>query len=80
MEGMSTVTPQYETFTGYSPASEPGPYRAADYMELPEGERVELIRGRLIMSPCPTPLPQILSGLLYETLIQAAQNKKRRDW
>jgi len=70
---MSTVTPQYETFTGYSPASEPGPYRAADYLDLPEGERVELIRGRLIMSPCPTPLHQVILSVLDRTFAKVEQ-------
>ena len=61
---MSIGTPHYETFSSFTALSHLGPYRAADYWELPEGERVELIRGRLIMSPCPTPLHQVILSVL----------------
>lgn len=70
---MSTDTPQFETFTGFTPYSTVGPYRAEDYWNLPEGEPVELMRGRFVMSPSPTPLHQILSGYLYEIFRTAAQ-------
>ena len=65
---MSIGNPQYEVFTGFSPYGTVGPYRAADYWELPEGERCELMRGRFIMSPSPTPLHQFLSGVLFDIL------------
>ncbi len=50
-----------------------GSLRAADYWELPEGEPVELIQGRLIVSPSPNFLHQIISALLTEILLRAAR-------
>jgi hypothetical protein len=46
---MSMVTPD-ETI--YTPMSGIGPYRAADYFALPEGSRVELMRGWLVPLEC----------------------------
>lgn len=51
---MSTIPLQYESFEAFSPYSDLGPYRAADFDQLPEGEPCELIQGRFIMSPSPT--------------------------
>lgn len=62
---MSIGSPQYEEFTGFTPCSTVGPYRAADYYQLEEGAPYELIRGRLIMSPSPTSLHQIIVGQLF---------------
>mgnify|MGYP001232478576 FL=1 len=70
---MSTITPQYVTLTGYSPPTSLGPYRAADYWELPEGEPVELILGNLIVSPSPNYLHQAISALLTEFILGAAR-------
>jgi len=61
---MSIGTPQFEDFSGFTAYSNLGPYRAVDYWKLPEGESVELIRGRLILSPCPTPLHQVILAAL----------------
>src|SRR5688572_1417038 len=57
---MSTVDYHFVTFEGFSPAPQLGPYRAADYWQLPEGAPVELIRGDLIMSPSPRPSHQVV--------------------
>ena len=70
---MSIGNPQYETLTGFSPPSALGPYRAADYWQLPEGEPVELIKGRLIVSPAPTFLHQTISLLLSQLVLEAAR-------
>ena len=70
---MSTITPQYVTLSGYSPPTSLGPYRAADYWELPEGEPVELILGNLIVSPSPNYLHQAISALLTEFILGAAR-------
>lgn len=44
----------YETFDQETPHTTVGPYTVDDYLRLPEGERVELLRGRLMMmSPAP---------------------------
>ena len=60
---MSTDAIHYETLTGFTPVSTLGPYRAADYWKLPEGEPVELIRGRLVVSPAPNTLHQTIVGI-----------------
>lgn len=70
---MSTTSPHYETLAGFSPPKTLGPYRAADYWQLPEGEPVELIRGHLVMSPSPNFLHQTISLLLSEFILQAAR-------
>jgi Uma2 family endonuclease len=69
---MSSVDFQFVTFDGFSPVSTLGPYRAADYWKLPEGEPVELIRGELVMSPAPRTSHQIILGELYAILRTAA--------
>jgi Uma2 family endonuclease len=63
---MSTTTFQYESFDAFSPYVGSGPYRAADYWQLPEGEPVELIEGRLLVSPSPKPPHQTIVVLLTE--------------
>ncbi len=63
---MATDNLHYETFTGFSPHSTEGPYRAADYWILPEGEPVQLLRGRLIVSPSPNILHQLIVVRLGE--------------
>ncbi|MCG8449591.1 MAG: Uma2 family endonuclease [Pirellulales bacterium] len=70
---MSIGTPQYESLTGFSPPSSLGPYRATDYWKLPEGEPVELIKGRLIVSPAPSFLHQTISLLLSQLVLDAAR-------
>lgn len=70
---MSTDIFQYEQFEAFSPLTVVGPYHAADYWKLPEGERVELIRGRLIKSPSPTPLHQIVVSSLSRVLERAEE-------
>jgi len=57
---MLTDSITYEEFTSYSPHSTIGPYRSADFLQLPEGEPVELLRGRFVVSPCPTPRHQMI--------------------
>jgi Uma2 family endonuclease len=75
---MSTSTPHYDTLPGFTPPSVLGPRRAADYWRLPEGEPVELIQGRLIMSPAPTFLHQTISLLLSQVLLKAAKESGGR--
>ena len=57
---MATDNLNYELFTGFSPHATVGPYRADDYWILPEGEPVQLLRGRLIVSPSPNILHQLI--------------------
>jgi Uma2 family endonuclease len=70
---MSATTLQFESFEAFSPFSDVGPYRAADYWQLPEGEPVELIKGRLVVSPSPSVLHQTIVLLLSRILDSAAQ-------
>ena len=70
---MSTTTFHFETFTAFSPFTDLGPYRAADYWELPEGEPVELMKGRFIVSPSPNVLHQVIVSSLLEILRAAAR-------
>ena len=63
---MATDNLNYEMFTGFSPHSTVGPYRAEDYWILPEGEPVQLLRGRLIVSPSPNILHQLIVVRLGE--------------
>jgi Uma2 family endonuclease len=72
-DNMSTNAIQYESFTAFSPFSGVGPYRAADYWQLPESEPVELIEGRFVISPCPTPLHQLLAILLADIFLDIAR-------
>ena len=70
---MSTATFHFESFDQFSPFSDVGPYRAADYWQLPEGAPIELIRGRFVMSPSPVPRHQIILLLLSEHFLQIAR-------
>lgn len=63
---MATDNLDYELFTGFSPYSTVGPYRAKDYWILPVGEPVQLLRGRLIVSPSPNILHQLIVARLSE--------------
>lgn len=71
---MSTTTFHFESFAAFSPFSDVGPYRAADYWQLPEGAPVELLQGRFVVSPSPNVLHQTIIGILFEVLRQAARD------
>jgi Uma2 family endonuclease len=75
---MSTTTFHFETFTAFSPFGDLGPYRAADYWQLPEGAPVELINGRFVVSPSPNVLHQTIIALLLERLMAAAKSTKSK--
>jgi Uma2 family endonuclease len=67
---MATIELSAEPF---APLAEPGPYRAADYMALPDEPQCELIHGRLYVSPSPTPYHQTVLLLLGEIFLNAAR-------
>lgn len=72
---MSTDALVYETFDQTTPHTTVGPYTADDYLALPEGERVELLRGRLVMmSPAPRPRHQFVGVQLCTHLNTIAAN------
>jgi Uma2 family endonuclease len=58
-----------------APLAEPGPYRAADYMALPDEPRCELIHGRLYVSPSPTPYHQLIASLIWELFIKVVRQQ-----
>jgi Uma2 family endonuclease len=70
---MSTTSFHFETFDAFSPFSDVGPYRAADYWQLPDGELVELMKGRFVVSPSPNFLHQTIVLLLSRILHSAGQ-------
>lgn len=70
---MSTTAFHFESFQAFSPFASVGPYRAADYWQLPEGAPIELIKGRFVVSPSPNMLHQIIVALLLERLLMAAR-------
>ena len=70
---MSATTFHFESFEAFSPFIDIGPYRAADYWQLPEGEPIELIRGRFVVSPSPVPRHQVVLSLLSELFLQIAR-------
>jgi len=75
---MSTDAIHYETLSGFTPLSTLGPYRAADYWKLPEGEPVELIRGSLVVSPAPDLTHQTIVGVLHVLLFGVARKSGGR--
>lgn len=75
---MSSAISQFDALPGFTPVSTLGPHRASDYFERPEGEPVELIYGRLVMSPSPDYLHQITVMLLGEWLLGVARTSGGR--
>jgi Uma2 family endonuclease len=75
---MSTDAVHYESLTGFTPVSTLGPYRAADYWKLPEGEPVELLRGRFVVSPAPDLTHQTIVGNVYVLLFNIARTSGGR--
>jgi len=70
---MSATAFHFESFEAFSPFSDVGPYRVADYWQLPEGVPVELIEGRFVLSPSPNILHQTIVLVLSEILLKEAR-------
>lgn len=70
---MSATAFHFESYEAFSPFSDVGQYRAADYWQLPEGAPIELIKGRFVVSPSPNVLHQVIVSLLWEVLRAAAR-------
>jgi Uma2 family endonuclease len=66
---VSTHAIHFDALPGFTPVSGLGPHRASDYFALPEGEPVELIYGRLVVSPSPSYAHQTVVALLTEWLL-----------
>ena len=62
-------TPAYPTF-------DLGPHRRAEYEELPETPRCELIFGRFYVSPSPSLLHQLAALILWRTLYDVSRTTR----
>jgi Uma2 family endonuclease len=65
----------YETDTPHATRAELGPYREADYLELPEQPRCELLYGRLPVTPAPTTRHQFIVLALGSLLLEFAKRR-----
>jgi Uma2 family endonuclease len=62
----------YETETPPAPRNDLGPYRAADYLALPDEPRCELLYGRLPVTPAPTVRHQHVVARVLRLLLDLA--------
>ncbi len=60
--------PVYETETPLAPRIGLGPYRDADYVELPDEPRCELLYGRLVVMASPVVRHQLVVGRILRVL------------
>lgn len=70
---MSTAEFQFESYKAFSPYVSTGPYRAADYWQLPDGVPIELIQGRFVVSPSPASAHQIVAAFLTGLFVDIAR-------
>ena len=70
---MSTIPQQMADMTSLTVPVVPGAARLEDYMALPEGTPVELIKGELVVSPAPLRPHQVIVGLLFDLLLDVAR-------
>jgi Uma2 family endonuclease len=69
---------QYETESPLAPRSDLGPYRAADYLALPDEPRCELLYGRLQVTPAPSARHQDVVIRLARLLLDCADRSGGR--
>jgi Uma2 family endonuclease len=62
----------YDTESAHAAPGELGPYREADYLELPDQPRCELLYGRLPVTPAPSLRHQDVVGSVYRLLFELA--------
>jgi len=65
----------YETEAPHGTRTELGPYREADYLELPEEPRCELLYGRLPVTPAPTVRHQLVVVAVLRVLDRFARQR-----
>jgi Uma2 family endonuclease len=65
----------YETETPHATRWELGPYREADYLQLPDQPRCELLYGRLPVTPAPTVRHQLVVTAVWQVLHELAQHR-----
>lgn len=70
---MSTIPQPIADTTRLTVPIVPGAARLEDYMALPEGTPVELIKGELVVSPAPLRPHQVIVGLLFDLLLDVAR-------
>jgi Uma2 family endonuclease len=63
-----------------SPDSDLGPYRRKDYEALPDEPRCELIFGRFYLSPSPSIVHQVVTGLFYQHLYAIAKEVRGKAY
>jgi Uma2 family endonuclease len=67
-----SVAAVYEEEIGFGPPAVLGPYREADYFDLPDDPRCELVYGVLVLTPSPNLRHQRTLGALYRLLHEFA--------
>ena len=67
--------PVYETEAPLAPRLDLGPYRDADYQKLPDEPRCELLYGRLLVTPAPSALHQLVVGEILRLLQDFARSR-----
>jgi Uma2 family endonuclease len=70
--------PVYETETPLAPRIDLGPYRDADYQNLPDEPRCELLYGRFLVMAAPSALHQFVLGEIFLLLRDIA--RRRGGW
>ena len=71
---MGDMRVSMQNYERYSPASQEGPYRVRDYMQLTDGEeRCELLLGTFYMSPAPTVAHQLVVAAITQQLSELAK-------
>ena len=65
----------YETETPHATRTELGPYREADYLQLPEQPRCELLYGRLPVTPAPSVRHQLVVVDILRLLREFASHR-----
>jgi len=63
----------YETESPLAPRIGLGPYRDADYQQLPDEPRCELLYGRFLVTPAPSVLHQLVGGRILRLLQDLAE-------
>ncbi len=75
---MDATAMQFGSLPGFTPVTTLGPHREAEYAALPEGEPIELIFGRLVISPAPDLAHQFIVMILTRWILDVADKSGGR--